>query len=125
MANPNGAAGPGGRSLWPAVLTKRLIAGTLGQMIDERDLLDDAVWRENAACLPFPAILFFGQDENEPPAERRAREDQAKVICETCGVRMECLEYAVAAKEQYGIWGGLTELERKAYQRAQGRKAKL
>lgn len=107
------------------VLTKWRIAGTLGGMIDERALLNDAIWREEAACLPFPAILFFGQDDNEPPADRRAREDQAKLICETCGVRVECLEYAIAAKEQYGIWGGLTELERKAYQRAQGRKAKL
>jgi WhiB family redox-sensing transcriptional regulator len=92
-------------------------------MIDERALVVEPEWREGAACLPYPAILFFGQDETESPAERRAREDQAKIVCETCCVRGECLEYAVVTREQYGIWGGLTELERKAYARAQGRKA--
>lgn len=94
-------------------------------MIDERILLDEPVWREDAACLPYPAILFFGQDDNETPAERRAREDQAKIVCETCVVRVECLQYAIETKEQYGIWGGLTELERKAYVRAQQRAAKV
>lgn len=94
-------------------------------MIHELPIFPEAEWREHAACLPYPAILFFGQDDNETPAERRAREDQAKIVCETCGVRMECLEYALETKEQYGIWGGLTEIERKAYQRAQGRRAKV
>lgn len=71
-------------------------------------------WREDAACLPFPAILFFGVDDNESPIERRAREDQAKSICANCSVRSDCLDFAISAREPYGIWGGLTELERKA-----------
>jgi WhiB family redox-sensing transcriptional regulator len=71
-------------------------------------------WREQAACLPFPALLFFGMDDNESPLERRAREDEAKSICQTCCVRGECLDFALSAREPYGIWGGLTELERKA-----------
>jgi WhiB family redox-sensing transcriptional regulator len=75
----------------------------------------DAGWRENAACLAYPAVVFFGVDDTEAPAERRAREEQAKRICFTCGVRQECLEYALATKEPYGIWGGLTEIERRAY----------
>ena len=73
-----------------------------------------AEWREKAACLPLPGILFFGMDDNESPIERRAREEQAKSICATCTVRSECLAYALVTKEAYGIWGGLTELERKA-----------
>ncbi len=73
----------------------------------------DTSWREHAACLPLPAILFFGMDDNESPIERRAREEQAKAICSMCGVRGECLNYALTTKEPYGIWGGLTELERK------------
>lgn len=73
-------------------------------------------WRESAACLPYPAVLFFGVDDSEAPAERRMREDEAKRICATCVVRAECLEYALQTKEPYGIWGGLTELERKARQ---------
>ncbi len=78
----------------------------------------DTDWRERAACLPYPSVLFFGVDDSEPPAEKRAREERAKRVCATCGVRQECLEYAIATKEQYGIWGGMTELERKAYLRA-------
>ncbi len=76
--------------------------------------LPELEWRERAACLAHPAILFFGLDDTEPPAERRVREDEAKRICATCLVRAECLEYALDTKEPYGIWGGLTELERKA-----------
>jgi WhiB family redox-sensing transcriptional regulator len=74
----------------------------------------DAAWREQAACLQYPAVLFFGLDDSESPAERRIREDQAKRICSMCDVRQECLEYALSTREPYGIWGGLTELERKA-----------
>jgi WhiB family redox-sensing transcriptional regulator len=79
----------------------------------------EAEWRDRAACLPFPAILFFGMDDNESPVERHARELEAKSICQNCVVRDECLAYALATRESYGIWGGLTELERKA--RLQGR----
>jgi WhiB family redox-sensing transcriptional regulator len=77
----------------------------------------DETWREKAACLPHPAVIFFGLDDNEPPIERRAREDKAKAICATCSVRAECLDYALRTRESYGIWGGLTEVERKALQR--------
>lgn len=76
--------------------------------------LDELEWRESAACLPYPAVLFFGMDDNESAAERRAREDEAKAICAECVVRAECLQYALEMREPYGIWGGLTELERKA-----------
>ncbi len=82
-------------------------------------LLPEAEWRERAACLPYPAILFFGLDDNEGAAERHAREQEAKGICTQCLVRAECLDYALSTREAYGIWGGLTELERKA--RLQGR----
>lgn len=38
---------------------------------------------------------------------------RAKAICRVCPVREECLETALAIKEPYGIWGGLTEQERR------------
>ena len=75
-------------------------------------------WRERAACLEYPAVLFFGLDDTEGPVERRAREEKAKRVCMSCEVRRECLEYALATREPYGIWGGLTEIERKARLRA-------
>lgn len=81
-------------------------------------LATDAEWRERAACLEYPAVLFFGLDDAETPVERRAREEKAKRVCLTCEVRHECLEYALDTREPYGIWGGLTEIERKARLRA-------
>jgi len=76
--------------------------------------LDEATWREQALCLDYPGVLFFGLEDNESAAERRGREEQAKRICSSCAVRGECLEYALSVREPYGIWGGLTELERRA-----------
>ena len=99
-------------------MTREISGGTISTVRNEA-LIPEAEWRERAACLPYPAIMFFGVDENEGPAERHAREQEAKSICATCEVRSDCLSYALATRESYGIWGGLTELERKA--RLQGR----
>ena len=43
-----------------------------------------------------------------------ARERDAKAICASCAVAPECLEYALKIREAHGIWGGTTELERRA-----------
>ena len=86
--------------------TQELLPGSL--------VTEQAEWREHAACLDFPAVLFFGLDDNEAPVERRDREERAKQVCRACEVRDECLEYALRTKEAYGIWGGLTEIERRA-----------
>ena len=82
-------------------------------MIREQALLEDQEWREHASCLQFPAVLFFGFDESEAPAEKRLREEQAKRVCVDCRVRGECLEYALSARESHGIWGGMTDVERR------------
>jgi WhiB family redox-sensing transcriptional regulator len=87
-------------------------------MVNETLILEDATWRDTALCLSHPAILFFGLDDLESPAERRTREDQAKLVCAACPVKEECLECALSMREPYGIWGGLTEIERKAHLRA-------
>ena len=83
--------------------------------MNESLLITDSGWRERAACLDYPADLFFGMDDAESSAERRTREDKAKSVCFTCQVRDECLEYALSTKEPYGIWGGLTEIERRTH----------
>jgi len=38
----------------------------------------------------------------------------ARRICDACPVRRQCLDHAIAANEQHGIWGGLNEVERRA-----------
>ena len=80
-----------------------------------------STWQERAACLPYPAVLFFGMDDSETSGEKRSREEKAKLICSTCGVRNECLRHALEAREPYGIWGGLTEVERRARARKSSR----
>ncbi len=61
-------------------------------------------WREQALCAQADPDLWFP----EPGESART----AKLICDWCPVRGECLEWALAAGEPYGIYGGLTPLER-------------
>jgi hypothetical protein len=67
----------------------------------------------DAACKGADTDLFFGPDAEFVTA-RRQREAKAKAICAGCPVRAGCLEYALDTREAYGIWGGLTEDERRA-----------
>lgn len=55
--------------------------------------------------------LFF-HPEGERGAARSARETSAKEVCMRCPVRAECAAHALAVREPYGVWGGLTEDER-------------
>jgi WhiB family redox-sensing transcriptional regulator len=74
----------------------------------------EARWQDRAACKGMDPTLFFGPEHTEAVKEKRDREEAAKAVCRTCPVNQECLEHALESREAYGIWGGLTELERKA-----------
>jgi WhiB family transcriptional regulator, redox-sensing transcriptional regulator len=74
----------------------------------------EARWQDRAACKGMDPTIFFGPEHTEVVKEKRDREEVAKAVCRTCPVNQECLEHALESKEAYGIWGGLTELERKA-----------
>jgi WhiB family transcriptional regulator, redox-sensing transcriptional regulator len=64
-------------------------------------------WRQYARCLGADAEVFHPlADSDEAAAE-------AKAICMVCPVREPCLEHAVTAREKHGVWGGLTERERR------------
>jgi WhiB family redox-sensing transcriptional regulator len=66
-------------------------------------------WQERANCLGVDPDLFF--------PERGASTREAKGVCKGCEVRLECLEYALAQGEKFGIWGGLSERERRRVRR--------
>ena len=66
-------------------------------------------WQERANCLGVDPDLFF--------PERGASTREAKAVCRGCEVRVECLEYALAHGEKFGIWGGLSERERRRVRR--------
>jgi len=74
---------------------------------------EDAVWhwQESGACRTADPVLFF-HPQNERGMQRRRRDSAAKSVCASCPVRVQCADYAIRAREPYGVWGGLTEEER-------------
>jgi WhiB family transcriptional regulator, redox-sensing transcriptional regulator len=66
-------------------------------------------WQMFANCLGVDPDLFF--------PERGASTKEAKQVCQGCVVREDCLEYALANGEKFGIWGGLSERERRRIRR--------
>ena len=66
-------------------------------------------WTEEANCKGANADLFF--------PERGASTRKAKAICRARTVQDQCLEYAVENSEKFGIWGGLSERERRRIKR--------
>jgi WhiB family redox-sensing transcriptional regulator len=71
------------------------------------------VWQARAACRGPHASVFFPPPQFERKDEKLAREEQAKAICATCPVREPCLAYALRIREPHGIWGGMSEAERR------------
>jgi WhiB family redox-sensing transcriptional regulator len=62
-------------------------------------------WSRRAACLNMDVDRFY-PDRGESTRE-------AKKVCARCPVTAECLDWAVSTKERYGVWGGLSERERR------------
>jgi WhiB family transcriptional regulator, redox-sensing transcriptional regulator len=79
-----------------------------------------ARWRAEAACLSADPDLFFPISSTGPAERQIAR---AKRICAGCAVRRECLEFAVAHDQMYGIWGGTTPDDRRRDRRRRRRAA--
>ncbi len=73
----------------------------------------DEAWQPKASCRGEQASVFFPPSYAERKDEKLARESKAKSICAQCPVRRACLDYALTIHEQHGIWGGLTEQERR------------
>jgi hypothetical protein len=67
-----------------------------------------ARWRELAACRGTDLEVFF--------PERGESAGPARQVCAACPVRQPCLDYAITNRITHGIWGGLTERERRALQ---------
>jgi WhiB family redox-sensing transcriptional regulator len=74
----------------------------------------EEAWQVRAACRGPQAVVFFPPSHFERKSDKLQREDQAKAICATCVVREPCLQYALRIREPHGIWGGLSEAERRA-----------
>lgn len=68
-----------------------------------------ADWRDKAKCKGMETELFF--------PERGPGTKEAKAACQGCIVREVCLDFALANGEKFGIWGGLSERERRRIRR--------
>ncbi|MBO1032094.1 WhiB family transcriptional regulator [Tessaracoccus sp. SD287] len=83
----------------------------MNEMLTVFSTADDGVlaWQEQALCAQTDPEAFF--------PEKGGSTREAKKVCETCTVKQECLEYALANDERFGIWGGLSERERRRLRR--------
>jgi WhiB family redox-sensing transcriptional regulator len=70
---------------------------------------EDDLWQEKALCAQTDPEAFF--------PEKGGSTREAKRICQGCEVRDACLDYALAHDERFGIWGGLSERERRRLKR--------
>ena len=68
-------------------------------------------WQVRGACRGGDTTDFF-HPEGERGASRAARIGRAKALCASCPVLAECRAHALAVREPYGTWGGLSETER-------------
>lgn len=66
-------------------------------------------WMQHAACLHADVDLFFPTKGGSP--------DAAKRVCARCPVRLQCINYALADESLVGVWGGLTDRERREIRR--------
>jgi WhiB family redox-sensing transcriptional regulator len=78
-------------------------------------------WQDHAACLPLDPELFFPIGTTGAAVPQI---EQAKRICAQCPVMAECLEFALSSRQDYGVWGGLTEDERRSLRRSRQRRAR-
>lgn len=75
----------------------------------ESEPLTPDQWQDRALCAQTDPEAFF--------PEKGGSTREAKKVCLGCEVRSECLEYALAHDERFGIWGGLSERERRRLKR--------
>ena len=83
-----------------------LIRDGLGIAPDDEE---DRGWQHRALCAETDPEAFF--------PEKGGSTREAKRTCRACEVRADCLEYALTHQEKFGIWGGLSERERRRLKR--------
>ena len=82
-----------------------ITGAAVGMSLDELFGAVEQEWQEQALCAQTDPEAFF--------PEKGGSTREAKRICMACAVRHECLEYALENHERFGIWGGLSDRERR------------
>ena len=91
-----------------------LPVGPSSPPLTEETTLGAGGWREAAACRGLESSVFFSPDAERGHARAR-REALARQICQDCPVLDRCRDHALATAEPYGIWGGMTETDRRRH----------
>lgn len=71
-------------------------------------------WRNRAACRTEDPELFFPRGNTGPALWQI---EEAKKVCRQCDVREKCLDWALTNDQDHGVWGGMSEDERRALKR--------
>jgi len=74
-------------------------------------------WLDQAACLDHDTDIFFPNGDTAPAQSQVAA--AAKRVCSRCPVQDRCLTWAMETEAGHGVWGGLTEKERRSLKRRQ------
>jgi WhiB family transcriptional regulator, redox-sensing transcriptional regulator len=82
----------------------------LAHVIVRPEDVDDQGWQDRALCAQTDPESFF--------PEKGGSTREAKRVCRSCEVKGECLDYALENDERFGIWGGMSERERRRLKRA-------
>jgi WhiB family redox-sensing transcriptional regulator len=77
-------------------------------------------WRDRAACQGEDPDLFFPEGNT---GRALAQIEEAKAVCRRCEVAEACRKWAIESGQDYGVWGGMTEDERRALKRRTARRA--
>src|SRR5699024_9889577 len=75
----------------------------------EGHMVEDRSWIEQATCREADPDRFFVRGAAQARAVQR--------LCARCPVQEDCLEYALANEIDFGVWGGMTERQRRSLQR--------
>ena len=93
----------------PMGATGRPQLSLVSEQFDIAPEIEDDEWQERALCAQTDPEAFF--------PEKGGSTREAKRICQGCEVKDACLDYALAHDERFGIWGGLSERERRRIKR--------
>ena len=79
-------------------------------------------WRSKAGCLSVDPELFFPIGNTGPAIAQAA---EAKAVCRECAVQAICLQWALDNNQDSGVWGGMSEEERRSLKRRAARARRM
>jgi WhiB family redox-sensing transcriptional regulator len=113
------AADQGEKAGTELVVTTGIRFSTVVSTLPHESEIQYMHWRQKTACRDEDPDLFFPIGMTGPALEQAER---AKAVCGRCEVSDQCLAWALKTNQQDGVWGGLTEDERRSLRRRQRRR---